>query len=197
LQDDPGPLACSLGALQLGRHRCTAGTQDVLRGPLLALLRSSAYVLVQVAATLLRLARAGAGLLGASLQRARTPPFSSPLVQSLLRSTSDVARAGALLDDFLAQLPGGGDELRAQLRAFLDAQASSTATALERRIDALLWWYRTLWLPLVLALCVIWALSRGGQGKGRGEAASREERLPEQGGVEGGGAGGTSIKPRR
>jgi hypothetical protein len=163
-----------------------AGASGVVGRPALALVGATSRI---VASLLVRLASMGAALLGSG----RAAASASPLAQSLLRSTSDVARAGALLDQFLAQLPQAApvsqsaEELKAQLLAFLDAQAGSTATAVEKRVDAVLWWYGTLWLPLVMVLCALYA-SRGGSQEGGEELPPPGRRASE---------GGSSARPRR
>jgi hypothetical protein len=155
-----------------------AGASSAIRGPVLVLVGTTTRLLARLASMAAALL---AGLLGSGPAPASA---SSPVAQSLLRSTSDVARAGALLDEFLAQLPQAGpqsaEELRARLVAFLDAQAGSAATAIERRVDAVLWLYGTLWLPLIMVLCALWA-SRGEQGRG-GEEPLAARRASEGGG---------------
>lgn len=105
---------------------------------------------------LLRLAAAAASLLLALLAPRRTERAPlTPLHAALLNVTHDAGRAADLMHEFISL--EADPALQQRLLSFLALKAATSYSRVEQRLSWVLWVYSTLWMPLLVVLC----LSRG------------------------------------
>jgi hypothetical protein len=114
-------------------------------------------------------AAAAAALALAAPPRAEAAP-ASPLHAALLNITHDAGRAADLVHEFI--LLEGDAALQQRFLAFLSLKAASSYTRVDQRLSWVLWVYSTLWMPLLIVLCLLRS-ARGGSSSG-GEAAARQ-----------------------
>ncbi len=115
--------------------------------------------------------RAACGALSALLsllaprQAERAP--TSPLHAALLNVTSDATRAADLMHEFISM--EADPALQQRFMAFLSLKAATNYARVDQQLSWVLWVYSTLWMPLLIVLC----LSRGAAGGG---SRRREDR---------------------
>jgi hypothetical protein len=117
------------------------------------------------------LASAAAVLLALLAPRRGDPEPLSPLHAALLNVTHDAQRAADLVHEFITL--EADPSLQQRFLSFLTAKAASSYSRVERQLSWVLWVYSTVWMPLLVVLCLTRsARRRGGGGGGAGVPAS-------------------------
>lgn len=95
----------------------------------------------------------------------------SPLHAAMVNVTTDAGRAADLIHEFLVL--EADPALQQRFMAFLALKASTSYSRVEQQLSWVLWVYSTLWMPLLIVLCLSRASRRGDRASAGAGAAAR------------------------
>jgi len=106
-------------------------------------------------------------------QAERTPV--SPLHAALLNVTSDAGRAADLVHEFIAM--EADPALQQRFLAFLSLKAATNYARVDQQLSWVLWVYSTLWMPLLIVLCLSRGIGGGSPSSSRKRRGDETEQV--------------------